>query len=160
MIQPATSLIKLRKEAFHEALSRLEERTLDPVIPGESRNWLGSVLSETGGAWKAIERRCGDHECLIQGILNEDPELATRARTLQAEEFDLRSKVQCEIDTLQELERSLKERDETHTSEEPVQEVSETRRELLSDLFRFRALDKEVEAWYLEACYRDRGVQD
>lgn len=124
------------------------------VVPGEAAEWAGAVLEELLGAAAGWRRTRDAWHSVIDDILSADPALGARVSHLLQR---LRT-LDAAISNLEQRLRDLaSERDETPAELEAAEQVREA---LLAWSTACRSLSGELDTWYGEAYYRDRGTGD
>jgi len=140
------------------ALAELEQEGTQPVVPGELASWcrdVGAKLAAMRDAWREASRRWREE---TERILEKDTALAARVDELRRKEAALGD----ELDDASSRAKGLLAGDleDPTASEESLGGAERLRKDLLAWIVGARALDAEVETWFLEADYRDRGVGD
>lgn len=150
--------LQMAREELDVAIEALEREVDAPILPGELVSWCADVeppLATVGEAFQAVLQ---NQKALITEILEEDPGLAARAEALDEE----RKEIAARLRELQSRVTGLQVDSEAgeETSEEPVHEGEDLRRDIMEWIVDARASDREIEGWFQEAIYRDRGVVD
>jgi hypothetical protein len=144
--------------SFGQELHRLEREVEVPIVPGEFRSWQRNVrarLEPLHDVWQA--ERAARHSTL-DGILENDLALAQRVKLLEEREAEVGRELERLQAELLNLRRQITE--DPTSSWEPDDEANTLREELLEWIVQARALEKEVDTWFLEAIHRDRGDGD
>lgn len=141
------------------SLEVFETCLVSPMMAGELVDWVAELQNAwTDGACQVREHIKELHPRVYGQIASVDPELLPRTEKLRAE--DLAIEVECE-----EFARLL-DRIAQHAPQfEPDEEKIAPHTRLLVDkgielVTRIRTLEAAVQAWFVEAYTRDRGVVD
>lgn len=135
-------------------LDDLECAVCAAVVPGDISSWAEGVLERldaSGGAWQAAR---DTWLAMTDEIRTADPALAPRMRALR----DRVSEMDREMGALRSALAGIRKVDGETPDE--LQEANDLRRELLSWSVACRSIGGELDTWFTEAYYRDRGVGD
>ncbi len=144
---------------YQDALNRLEDCLVTPVMPGELSSWLGTLAeaAETTGAllWRQIEGPNQQEYAQIEAL---DPNLCPHVEMLKKGDQDSYQRLEAFMDQIARVRR----RAEMFSANEilfqtPVNSLLD---EGLSWVIHAKRQEKARESWYLEAFIRDRGEGD
>lgn len=142
-----------------DALEKLEETATQVAVPGEVDSWIRAVRDALDGLGPPWNRSNDSDEASYRQILKSDPELAPRVEEMREVSRELCRRLSAVEDELGEIRRKIERTPDT-SGEEPVRRLEELRRKLLQWIVDCRAHRTELDTWFLEAVYRDRGVGD
>jgi hypothetical protein len=145
------------EERFVRATRRVEAVATAPVISGEARRWIrdtASALAELREAWS---RRKSRQRKVKRDIERWDPALYHRLTDVAERSQRNRNKLAELQGKLEELEGAL---DDGATETALRERIWELRDQLVYWSVTVRVLDAELDRWFAESLYRDRGVAD
>jgi hypothetical protein len=147
------------QHALKMALDRLETSLVEPVMAGELIDWVRDVQD----AWNEAAEHVREHVVEIhprqfQEMASEDAELLPRTEKLRSDDEAIG-------EDLEEFARTLHRFAEHAPKFEPDEEkIAKHTRDLVDEgielITRVRKQEAAVQAWFLEAFTRDRGVAD
>lgn len=147
------------EQALKQSLENFETCLVTPMMAGELVSWIG----ELRGPWIELLAQVREHvrdfhPRQYKQISKEDPELLPRTEKLAAEDFAIE-------EDGEEFERMLHRFAEHAPKFEPDEEkIAKHLKALVDDgvefVTRVRKHEAAVQAWFLEAFTRDRGVAD
>lgn len=147
------------EHALKQSLENFETCLVTPAMAGELVSWI----EELRGPWVDLYAQVREHAREFhprqyKQISKEDPELLPRTEKLAAEDFAIE-------EDAEEFERALHRFAEHAPKFEPDEEkVAKHLKALVDDgvefVTRVRKQEAAVQAWFLEAFTRDRGVAD
>lgn len=149
---------EISKDEIEERLSLLEQAVLEPVIPGEALAWHLRVQPALEAALKSFTDLGERHEADFESILENDPEISQRVILLKEREQELSEALRGHLGVLASLR--IEEESRISESEEPVDKLNDLRNELVVAVAHCKAHHRDVESWFMESLYRDRGTQD
>jgi hypothetical protein len=141
------------------ALERFESCLLTPMMAGELVSWVGETKAAWAEALPLVRLHLSElHPRQYKQISKEDPELLPRTEKLKAEDALIQ-------DDGEEFDRLLHRFAEHAPKFEPDEEkISKHLQALVDDgiefVTRVRKQEAAVQAWFIEAFTRDRGVAD
>lgn len=147
------------EQALKTTLEQFETCLLTPVMAGELGAWCEEVRAAWGAAVAEVREHGRDlHPRQYNQISKEDPELLPRTEKLSAEDAAIE-------EDAEEFDRHLHRFAERAPKFEPDEEkVAEHLQALVDDgvalVTRIRKQEAAVQAWFVEAFTRDRGVAD
>lgn len=143
---------------LERALATFEKNVATPVISGELRSWCVIAREGLASIREAWNRNRADRERRMKEIQETDLALAKRVENLEVRDDELLGELG-DIDAR--LAGMLRDdAEEPEASREPAVELEKLREKLLGGVARCRGHDKEIDAWMVEALYRDRGGGD
>ncbi|MCA9415610.1 MAG: hypothetical protein KC917_05040 [Candidatus Omnitrophica bacterium] len=148
-------LTGLAKSRVKKVLDQFEETTLVPIVPGEGEKWCVSVAKSIETTHEEIKRTLEEHQDAYARILDEDPGLSARVRELRGKESESVEQLIAFLGKTQFAEARVKQTSEN--SWEPTTDLEVLRGDILDWITTTRALHEEIETWYVEAFYRERG---
>jgi len=141
------------------SLERFENCLITPVMSGELISWVDETKTAWTEAFAQVRQHVSEfHPRQYKQISKEDPELLPKTEKLQAEDALIE-------DDAEEFERLLHRFAEHAPKFEPDEEKIATHMKSLIDdgvefITRVRKQEAAVQAWFVEAFTRDRGVAD
>jgi len=145
-----------RPESPQEAaLTRCERSLGAPIVPGEAPGWCRTATRALNDPAIGPSDRLRD----LAEILDDDLELARRVEQLTEREARLQAERVRLVAALGGAAADAEPGAE-HDAAAPLEQVRELRREAIAWASALRAHTSAVEAWWLEAAYRDRGTKD
>ena len=142
---------------FRRRLRELELIAGEPVIPGEVGDWcesVGDTLGRVTNAWAPV---LGVHESAFRGILETNLEMGGLVERLRTDDTNSTRNLAALTNQVDHARRHC---DPDVSSEEPVNEMSGARTELLTWVAQARGHEKEVDRWLVESAMRDSGFSD
>lgn len=145
------------REPFREVLTRVERAVVAPIVPGELPDWCANVLEHLAALARVWSAQRREHAGIFEGIIARDPGLGHRVAHMHQTEAQLQRELSglcAGVRTMAGMQA------ETHGSWEPRDAGYKLRERLLQFIVDCRALESEVDTWYVESRYRDRGEID
>lgn len=154
MMEPLPSRCAHLPHDLDRRLEELEHAAAAAVVPGDAAVWAEGVLDRleaSVSAWKATRETW---LAMTDEILDADPALAPRMEALRErlEEMD------AELSSLRRALSGMCGLDGEVPAD--LERAEDRRRELLGWSVGCRSLGGEIDTWFTEAYYRDRGVGD
>lgn len=144
-------------ERFDTALHELENTASLPVVPGELAGWCKNIVAALNRLSQLWSDYLDRHGATFNAIARQDPGLAHRTGVLREKDAWLADRLR----RLREQARGIVDVIADHDgSWEPRQRGAALRRELLAFVVDVRAQRAQIDNWFVEALYRDRGVAD
>jgi hypothetical protein len=147
------------EQELKSSLERFENCLVTPVMSGELTNWVGEVQGAWVGTLEQVREHVREfHPRQYKQISKEDPELLPRTEKLAAEDFAIE-------EDAEEFDRLMHRFAEHAPKFEPDEEKFAKHLQALVDdgiefITRVRKQEAGVQAWFMEAFTRDRGVAD
>ena len=142
---------------YRRELSELENVAGDPVIPGEVAGWCDAVGAAIETVRKTRAQVLQLHESAFGAILETNLEMGGPVEQLQAGDRESTKELARIAAGLAGAREVAGRRG---TSEEPVDDVTQLREDLIAWIGHARAHEKEVDHWLIEASLRDTGFAD
>jgi hypothetical protein len=147
------------EQSLKASLEQFETCLLTPVMSGELIAWVEELCAAWTDVAEHVEQHVSElHPSQYKQISREDPELLPRTEKLQAEDS-------CIAEDREEFDRFFHRFAEHAPKFEPDEEKIASHLKSLVDkgvefITRVRKQEAAVQAWFVEAFTRDRGVAD
>jgi hypothetical protein len=151
-------IVRDAQRSLLDALEAFELQVAAPVIAGELGDWFVSVQKTWEAARPEIRQMLDSHHDQFDEMANQDPEMLPRVAELKATDEGILAGV-AKLD--EEITRLVPTADLPNLKEVESRDVA---KDLAGDGATLAALVRKqavaVEAWFVEAFNRDRGVVD